>query len=186
MQKENSVYYQAANFGLSFGLLLTLASGCFIMMQRLPSLSVIISVILIVCIPVYLYRGMIRLCRKNEIFSRFVTLWVFGIYSFIFATLICALITAFYLIIFEPTFIYDSMNSAIASLKSIPAADIEYSSQIDIMQKAVDRHLLPSPMEFVISMSWTSCFFGSMLSIPLAFLASRNISLGKRDSKSAF
>lgn len=183
MQKENSVYYRAAVFGLPLGLLLTAASACFILMQRIPFLATFILLIL-AFIPFFVYRGMKRLADGGGAFGRLATLWVFGIYSFIFGTLVCSLISAFYLVVFDPSFVYDSMNAAIDSLKSVPDAASVYAEQIDVMQRAIDRHLLPSPMEFVISMGWSSSFFGSMLSLPLAFLVSRKASHQSRNPQS--
>lgn len=166
-----SIYNLAAKFGVPVGIVLTMMSACFIFSGNYPFLSTI-QLLLLLVIPAMLYIKMRRVAATYPHFRKMAALWVFGIYSIIFGTLICALATAAYLLFLDPGFIERYLRETIASIESTPLAST-YAPQLEIMKEAIRRRLLPSPMEFVVSMSWATSFFGSMLSLPLAFFTSR-------------
>lgn len=120
-------------------------------------------------VPVVLIVMMRSLLRQRPDLARFSPLWLFGIYCFIFASLICSLFTGCYLIFVEPHFLSTSLSNAVAGIKAA-GLEAEFSSQILMMETAIEKKAIPAPMQFVSSMAWTTCFFGSMLSMAAAWL----------------
>ena len=42
---------------------------------------------------------------------------------------------------------------------------------VHALQSAIDKGELPTPIEFAVQMGWTTVLLGSVVSLPLAFLA---------------
>lgn len=168
---KTSIYYLASKAGVPVGMMLTAMSACFIFSRQAPSLSIVMMLIFL-SIPGFMTFKMRMVAREYPEFRKLAALWVYGIYSFIFGTLICALLTAGYLLLVEPGFLYNYMSETVEGLSRSPLAT-EYSEQITVMRRALEQNLVPSPMEFVISIGWATCFGGSVLSLPLAAIVSR-------------
>lgn len=62
--------------------------------------------------------------------------------------------------------------SALAQIESSPEAP-QYVATADVLRNALDRHILPSGMEFVITLGWATSFFGSLLSLFIAVILGR-------------
>lgn len=158
-----SVMGHAAHAGLPMGLYLTAVSMCLLGSLKVDVLPILM--LPLVCgIPIVLYRLMKRTCTEDPSCCRVSSLWLMGIYTFIFGSLICALVSNLYIVFIEPGFVKDYIMMAIRDLESSPNAEA-FASQIDLMHRAVEGHALPGSMQFVASMAWTTCFFGSLLSL---------------------
>lgn len=165
-----SVYKLASRAGVPFGLFLSLAALSLLASVKVAELSMFFLP-LIVALPVMLFLVMKRLAQRWASMRRVAALWVFGIYTTIFATLICALVSAVYMLAFEPDFLRRYLTSALTTLQSAPEMG-EYSAQAAQLKSILSHGQLPSPMELVVSMSWASCFAGAIVSLPLAWAAS--------------
>lgn len=163
-----SIYKYAAESGLPAGLYLTLMSGCFLLSVEVPSLQMLILP-LAIGFPILMAVMMRRLCRREPSYMRTSALWLFGIYTVIFGTLICCLFTALYLVAVDPGFLGRYVATALAAMESSSAAG-QYADTIDLMRRAMDSKLLPTPTEFVSTMGWLTCFAGSVLSLILALI----------------
>lgn len=166
-----SVYRHAARYGLPVGLYLSLASACLIFSLR-SALASLLALPVTAAFPVVIGFCIIRFARNNPDHRKVAALWVFGIYTTIFATLICALLTAFYLLLFDPGFIREYITESARLLEASPMA-ADYSAQTAALKRISESHAVPTPMQFVASMGWSTCFLGSMISLPFAFIASR-------------
>lgn len=163
----NEVLKYASEKGILMGLYLTAMSACILLSLRWPGLPSLL-VPLTACCPVWLWLLLRPMARNNSEDAAVSSLWLAGIYIFIFATLICGLLTASYLLFLHPGFIGEYMASSIAAVEASPMAPA-FAEQVEVMRQAMDRHLLPSPMEFTISMMWATAFFGSIVSLIVAF-----------------
>lgn len=169
--KPKSVYKFASEAGLPVGLYFILISICFFLSVRVPFLQTLMLP-LIIAFPFFLGYLMKRMARTEPTYNRFSPLWLFGIYSVIFGSLICALFAGIYLSYIDSSFLVRYITQAIADINASPAAK-DYRATVEMMQEALDSHILPSGMQFVSSMAWFTCFSGSILSLVLALILSR-------------
>lgn len=155
------------------GLYLTVISMCLLASLRVEVLPLLILPLL--CgVPLVLWRILRRICDQEPAYRRLSPLWLAGIYTFIFGTLICCLISALYIVLAEPRFVSDYIAGALRALEGRPDAEA-FGSQIDLMHRAIEGKVLPGSLQFVASMGWATCFFGSMLSLIEAFLLSAGL-----------
>lgn len=151
---------------MPIGILLTAMSACMLMGLRYPALTSLILPLAII-FPVILWALLRQVARKEPDYLKVSALWLGGIYTIIFGTIICMLFSATYIFYVEPGFVYEYVTAAIASIESSPLRD-EYAPTTALMREAIDARILPSGMEFVTTMGWTTCFFGSVLSLIIA------------------
>lgn len=170
MQKK-SIYKYAAEAGVPTGFYLCAMSACILMSVRIPVLPVLLFP-LVIGFPVYLWFIMKKISLAEPAYKKFSSLWLGGIYTVIFGTLICMLFSALYIRFFEPDFVNQYVTNAISAIESSPAAS-EYESALTLMHDAVEAKVLPTGFQFITTMAWFTCFAGSMLSLALAFIVSK-------------
>lgn len=171
LRMTKSIYKYAAEAGIPVGLYFTLEYICIFFGNRFPPLSTLF-LLLFVSFPFLLWRLMKKLVALQPGYRKYSSLWLYGIYVIIFGTLISSLFSALYLTFINPGFITDYVTETIATIEQLPDPAV-HAASIDVMQRALDNHLLPNRMEFVAATGWSSCFFGSILSMFLALLVSR-------------
>lgn len=168
---ETSVFSLAASSGIPVGLYLCLMSFC--QMASVNSSSGnFVFMGMFLAFPFILYLFMKRMVRTHPAFSKMMAVWVYGIYTVIFGTLICALFTACYIYFIYPDFLSDMADQHLTLIKSHPrgtlsASTVSYFEDLD----AIYRHI--PPMQFVAAMGWATAFYGCVISCPLAFFVSR-------------
>lgn len=177
MQKK-SIYKYASEAGLPVGLYLTVMSACLLLSVKFPGLPLVLFP-LALGFPFILWMLMKRITREEPSYNKFSSLWLGGIYTVIFGTLICMFLSAIYIVVFEPGFVQLYVNNAIQAVESTPMAD-QYQQTITLMKEAMDAHLLPSGLEFLTTMAWFTCFAGSILSLVLSFIM---VKTGKKVSR---
>ena len=163
---KKSIYKYAAEAGLPIGLLLTAMSACMLMGLRYEALTSLV-IPLAIFFPVALWFVLRRIAKKEPDYMKVSALWLGGIYTVIFGTIICMLFSAVYIFYVEPGFVYEYVTSAIESLEGSPMRE-QYAATTALMREAIDARILPSGIEFVTTMGWSTCFFGSILSLILA------------------
>ena len=170
MQKK-SIYKYASEAGLPMGLYITLMSACVLLSVKVPALPVLL---LPLCIgfPFVLWTMLKRIVKTEPSYNKFSSLWLGGIYTVIFGTLICMFLSSFYMVFFEPNFVSIYMNNALVALESSPVAG-EYEPSIRLMREAMDAHILPTGLEFLTTMAWFTCFSGSIISLFIALIISK-------------
>ncbi|MDE6843001.1 MAG: DUF4199 domain-containing protein, partial [Muribaculaceae bacterium] len=122
-----SIYRLAAHAGLPIGLLLTFMSACMLLSIHYPSLPLaLVGTILIpVCLLTYMHRISVRL----PMYNKFVPMWLFAMYSIIFGTLICTLLSALYVIFIEPDFINVYLDTTMAQLNENLTGELQQAHQ---------------------------------------------------------
>lgn len=170
MQKK-SIYKYAAEAGVPAGLYLTLMSACLLLSIRIPSLPMLLLP-LAIGFPFILWGLLSKVCREEPTYRKFSSVWLGGIYTIIFGTLICTFLSALYVMGIEPGFVGLYVQNAIDTVESSPMS-ADYQSTVTLMREALNAHILPSSMEFLITMAWFTCFTGSILSMIIAFIMSR-------------
>lgn len=166
-----SIYKYAAEAGVPMGFYLTVMSACLLLSLRVPQLPALLP-LLFMGLPFFTGMLLKRIATETPAYMKVSALWLAGIYTFIFGSLICCLLSALYLTFVEPGFITRYMQQAIDTISASPAA-ANYGQSIDVMQRAIDSHMLPSGLEFVVSMAWATCFAGSFISLAVALVLTR-------------
>ncbi|MCH5224156.1 MAG: DUF4199 domain-containing protein [Muribaculaceae bacterium] len=169
--KKKSIYKYAAEAGVPAGLYLTLMSACFLLSLKVPSLPMLL-VPLAIGFPFLIWALMKRVCASEPAYNKFASVWLGGIYTVIFGTLICTLFSALYLFMVEPGFVHLYVQNAIETVEASPMA-AQYKQTIIIMQEALDAHILPSATEFLTTMAWFTCFSGSIISLFVALVMTK-------------
>lgn len=169
---NKSIYKYAAEAGLPFGMYLTLISCCFLMSVRVDFLSMLV-VPLCIGMPFFLGILMKRIAKQEPAYLKFSALWLGGIYTVIFGTLICSLVSAVYLMFIDPGFIHTYILNAITLMESSPLAP-QYEATTSLMREAIDSRILPSTTEFISMMGWFTCFAGSILSMLISLIIVRS------------
>lgn len=164
----NQLIKFASEQGLYMGLYLTLMSACIVLSTSYPQLPMLLLP-LSLFLPLVLWRLLKPTIAADADNAAISPLWLTGIYIFIFATLICGLLTAGYLNFFHPTFVIDYVQQAINTVENSPMA-AAFADQLAVMNDAIARKAVPTFMEFVFSMMWSSAFFGSIISLIVALV----------------
>ena len=170
--KQKSIYKYAAEAGVPVGVYLTLMAACFFFSMELPILSLLIFP-LALGFPFYLGYFVRKIGKLQPSYMKFSSLWLGGIYTVIFGTLICMFFSSIYVVFFNQGFVNSYCVNIIETLESSPVAS-EYEASVEMLKRMIDLRLLPSAMDFVISLGWFTCFSGSILSLIIAAIISRN------------
>lgn len=170
MQKK-SIYKYASEMGLPLGLYLSLMSACLLLSVRQPAMPMLLLP-LGLGFPVLLWFLMRKIVKAEPTYNKFSSLWLGGIYTVIFGTLICMFLSALYIFFCEPHFVNLYVNNALMAVENSPFAS-EYETSITMMREAMEAHILPSGFEFLSTMGWFTCFAGSILSLVLALIMSK-------------
>ena len=166
--KQKSIYKYASEAGVPVGLYLTLMSACLLMSVRISVLPLLL-IPLSIGFPVFLWFILRKIGKVEPSYMKFSSLWLGGIYTVIFGTLICMFFSTLYIMFVEPGFVNLYINNAISSIESSPFAG-DYEASTRLMKEAIEAHILPSSMEFLTTMAWFTCFTGSVISLILALI----------------
>lgn len=165
MNTEKSVFQQSAENGISFGLYLSAIFFTIVYAEKLPVLS-LIGLILILAIPVILYRYIRKFHISHIETSNFSLLWTLGTLTFLCGSLICSVATFIWLEYVLPDFIFEQAKNTLALYEQSP--DLKNIELVQLLRSAIENGTLPSPIEIVMQMLWSSFTLGVMLSLVLA------------------
>lgn len=169
--KKKSIYKYASEAGVPAGLYLTIMSACMLMSIKIPILPTLLLP-LSIGFPVVLWMLLRKIGKQEPTYMKFSTLWLGGIYTVIFGTLICLFLSAIYVLMIEPNFVNLYFTNAIDSIEASGMAT-QYEASISIMKNAMQEGILPSGLEFLTSMAWFTCFSGCIISLVIALFMSR-------------
>ena len=170
MQKI-SIYKYASEAGIPAGLYLTLMSACLLLSIKIPVLPILLLP-LSIGFPFLLWFLMKGIVKAEPSYHKFSSLWLGGIYTVIFGTLIALFLSAIYIVTVEPGFVYQYVSNALDTIEASQLSG-EYEASMKLMREAMDAHLLPSGMEFITTIAWFTCFAGSLLSLVIALIMTR-------------
>lgn len=165
IEKRESIFKYAARCGLPMGGYLSLMSVSMIFSDKLPLLSLVVLVMLIFT-PVLIYKLLRARYVADSCTTDFSSLWMIGILTFIYGSLICTAVTYALLEWMRPDFFYDMAQLVIDQYKTMPAA----KEMVDTLRTIVDKGLLPSTLEFLFQMFWLTSFLGSLVSAIVAVI----------------
>lgn len=161
----------SASAGFPMGVYLSVISVCMMASLHWDVLSTV-ALLMICTVPCILWRILSPLARDAGENVKAGSLWLAGIYAFLFGSLILGLITAVYMILVEPKFVSLYIQKYLDTVKALPNPEM-FSEQTQILQQMIDRKLLPGTMDFVSTLIWATGFFGSILSGIVALIMAR-------------
>lgn len=169
MESDNrkSVYRYGAEYGQFMGIYLIVLSACFLASPHQPFILLIMAALL-AAFPAILYVILRRIYREAPHNRTFSAIWTAGIMTTLCGSLICALVTAAWLIFVQPDFFMVYLRTAIATVEQSGQA-AQYSDELAMMREALASGTVPSPMRYVISMVWSTVLLGSIVSMVCAF-----------------
>lgn len=167
--KYQSPYRYSSRLGAWMGLYLLLMSACILSSVRCPD-AVLMLFPLLLGLPFVLYALMRAVWTRAPHLHTVGGIWLVGIWIFIFGALICGALTAAWIILFDPEFVEQYIRASLEAVDRNPALAQDYAQATAQMRSVLDAGAVPSPMQFVFTMIWTTSFFGSVLSFLAALL----------------
>ena len=171
-QPKKSIFRRASEWGIPFGLYLALAGIASLFADHSVVLNFIFMLMLIGT-PLLVYRYQRRMFIEDNGFTEYAGLWMLGIMLFIMGAVIASFIVYLVLQYGRPTFMQEQAQMVIDAYSQIP--QMQDSEMLHVIQRMVDEHLLPSPIEVVFNAYWFITCGGSFLSAITALLARRAI-----------
>ena len=172
MEPKRSIFQCAGQWGLPFGLYLSCAAVASIYADWFAPLQ-LVFLILLLGTPVVAYAFQRRKFIEDDGFTEYSALWMLGIMLFILGTIISSLVVYLVLQYLRPNYIYEQTQMAIDTYKQLP--QMRDSEMLEILQKMVDRRLLPTPIETVFNAFWFITFGGCLVSAVTALVARRSL-----------
>lgn len=158
-----SAYRYSSEMGPAMGALLFLMSACLIAGIHIPALSLCILP-LGLAVPVLLALLLRHIWIRAPHLRSFGAMWLAGIWIFIFGALICAILSAAWILLLEPGFVETYIRTSIDAIENSNMA-AAYSSELAQMNSMIEAGAVPSPMQFIFTMIWSTAFAGSILSL---------------------
>ena len=144
MECRKSLFKQGAEWGVPFGIYLSVMALLFIFSDKHVGLAAL-SLAMLPVIPVLIYRWQKKRFVAEQGATAFSNLWMLGILIFIGGSLIASAVSYGVLQYVRPDFFYEQARYVIH----------EYEAA-------------PRNIDLVLTGFWTSCFLGSLLSALLA------------------
>ena len=159
-----AVWRRGADDGMRLGLWMSGIVVCIVYSPNVPLLS-LMALLMMAAVPAIVYRWLKRDWQRWPRMRFFSAAWMQGICMFFFGSLILAAVMVVLLKFIRPDFILESVRGAIEIYRSY--GDPQSAEMANTLQQMIDRHILPTPVRFGITMIWTVTFTGSILSMVL-------------------
>ena len=176
-EQKKSIYQRAGEWGVPFGLYLACAAITSVFADWFPPLSFIFFILLIGT-PFVVYYFQRRKFIEDDGFSDHAALWMLGIMLFILGAVLSSFIVYLVLQYFRPDFMYEQAQTVIDTYSKIP--EMADSEMLRVLQQAMNKRLLPTPIETVFNAFWFVTFGGSLVSAITAIFARRSLKRGNR------
>ena len=167
MKEVKSLYRRAAEYGVPFGIYLSIVSVSFVFIDKVPALSFMIFALLL-ALPFLTFCIQRQYFVKEYGFTQYSGLWMLGIMVFIFASLIMSLVTYVVVQLARPDWLYEWAQWLIAEGSRSVDSHIRESSLT--LKNIVDNNLVPRAIEVVFLGFWFMSFLGSVLSAIMALV----------------
>ena len=170
--ETKSIYQRAGEWGIPFGLYMACAAVSSIFADKFPPLGYVFFILLI-CTPIVVYRFQRYKFIEDRGNSDHAALWMLGIMLFILGTVVSGFIVYLVLQYLRPDFMYEQAQAALELYGK--SAKGQESEMLRVLQRMVDEHLMPSPIQVVFDSFWFIAFGGSVLSAVTAIFARRTL-----------
>lgn len=163
---KKNIYTLSAELGIPFGILLSLLAVTLIFYDKVPSLSILTSFLMLVA-PVVLCIFQRKRFVALDGFALFSELWILAIFTTLGGALIMVLACYLTITFVRPDFLYDQMQYF---LDNVPDIDSETAKTL---KKMIAHRALPSAFEFSMMLFWIFACLGSLGGAITAFIAEK-------------
>ena len=164
---NQSPYSRGAYYGVVFGAYLSVLFFAIAYSLSVPVLS-LLSLLMMAGVPVAIYIMLRKSYVADYGKTIFSSLWMEGIAIFFFGGLIASLVSVTYMTWINPGYLYGQVDMMIELYGN---ADWERGKELsDILVRAKEQHLTPSPIDLAVDMLWLIVFSGSILSMLMSLL----------------
>lgn len=157
---QTEIFRRAAYNGRSLGLIMLLTVMLMFASATSP-LASLMALAGLVWVPVTAYRLLRRSWLATAGRLSFSAVWLEGIVSFIFSSLIVALFVLIYLRWLDPDYLYRTMMRVILMAQTEPSLS-GYSATF---QKVIELHLIPTARDMALMVFWLVMASGSVFSL---------------------
>lgn len=177
MTQERTLYNDGASQGLVIGALL---SAMFLLQASGTHWwpGILIGDVIMLAIPFVAYRMMRKGYMANHRADTFSAVWLHGIIIFLCGSLIMATVCYIYTRFVDTGFIAEQTREIAAAWGRIDNDNAR--TLASELERLGQSHMLPTPIQFAISMLWTSSFFGSILSMILGIIIKLRFRRGQK------
>lgn len=170
--EQTGLLQRAGKAALPFGGLMSVISLCMIFADRFAPLGTA-AIVLLLALPFVVQREQRKVFVASDGMSEYAELWMHGILLFLLGGLVTGLVTYLVLQTARPGFAYEQVDAMLEVYEQMP--ELKNSEIVDVMRRARDNGLLPTPIEMVVNVFWFVSFGGSLLSALTALIAQRRI-----------
>lgn len=164
---NQSPYSRGAHYGVAFGVYLSVLFFAIAHSLTVPVLS-LLSLVMMAGVPVVIYIMLRKSYLADYGKTIFSSLWMEGIAIFFFGGLIASLVSVAYMSWINPGYLYSQVDTMIELYGN---TDWERGKELsDILVRAKNQHLIPTPIDLAIDMLWLIVFSGSILSMLMSLL----------------
>ncbi|MCM1520510.1 MAG: DUF4199 domain-containing protein [Lachnoclostridium sp.] len=160
-----SPYKQGAEDGFLFGIYLIVMQLASFLSGRLPLLG-LLSFVLVIAVPVVIYRLMVKYKRGCGGIITFSMLWMYGLVIFACAGIVSGLVMLIYLKWIDPDFLHSQVEMLARLDTSGPFEGMEPSRQL--AENMLANNFIPRAIDVVIEIILLCITSGSLLSMLLA------------------
>lgn len=168
--QRKSVYKYSSELGIWMGLYFFLMSASLLLSVHMPG-SVLLLLPLTLAWPVVLWLLLRRIWRECPHYRTLSAMWLSGIWICIFGALICAALSAAWLMLFQPDFLQLYIAQC-AQMAQMPQIQQQYPELASQLQTIAGSGKAPAIMEWIFSMIWLTAFSGAVMSLIVAGIMS--------------
>lgn len=162
-----SPYRRGADDGIVMGLYLTVMFFASIFSASLPVLTWL-ALLMMVCVPLLVWRLMSRYHRLLGQASSFAMLWMYGVVMFFCGMLITGVALEVYMTWIHPGYVAEQLQSLAALKGDYPGSYLD--TMAEMARSMLDAHFIPAPINLVAELVMMAIVSGSLLSIILSAL----------------
>lgn len=160
-----SPYRRGADDGFFFGAYLTVMFFASIFSEWMPLLQ-LLSGAMAVCVPLTIYRFMLRYHRSLGQMGSFPMLWMQGVVIFFCGMLIAGCALVVYMKWIEPDFVIGQIRQVAALKGTLPDSGVETAAEV--ASNMLEANFIPTPIDIVVELMMLAIFTGSLLSMLLS------------------
>ena len=162
-----SPYRRGAHDGFTFGIYLTAMFFCSIFAINVPLLG-LISFVLMVGVPLVIYRYLVSFERSLGEAASFPMLWMQGVVIFFCGSLIVSAAMVVYMKWIEPDYILNQIKMVADMSGTAPGTFMDEAAEV--AQAMIDNKFIPSPISIMTEIIMLAIVTGSILSIAISAL----------------
>ena len=160
-----SPYRRGADDGFLFGIYLSVMFFASIFAGKFALLS-LLAIVMMVSVPVVIYRFMRSYHRSLGPSGTFAMLWMQGVVIFFCGMLIAGTALVVYMKWIHPGFVIEQLTAVAALKDSMPGTQIDFAA--DVAAKMLEARFIPAPIDIVTEMIMLAIVTGSLLSMTIS------------------